>query len=173
MAKTDYVYLKGKVKWFRASKPDDWGNWKTDLYLVPESLEKVRELQTASSGVSGIKNTLKKDEEGYFITLRRPTAKTIRGKLVGFTPPEVLDGTKTLPDGTNPPLGEVAVGNGSDVTIKLSVYQHGTPGGGKAKACRWEAARIDNLVPYEGKSDFTEGEKEQIEGLSEQPAPLF
>lgn len=170
----DYVFLKGKVKWFRAMTPDPWGNWKTDFYPVPESLELIRELQTAKSGVNGIKNTLKKDEDGYYITFRRPQQKMMKGKVVGFTPPQVLDGSKQNEDGSNPPLAEASlVGNGSDATIKLEIYVHGTPGGGKAKAARWDSARIDNLIPYEVKRDFTELEKKQIEGLASQPAPLF
>src|SRR5512146_1709587 len=91
MAKTDFVYLTGKTKWFRATQPDPWGNWKHDLYLTPASVEKVNELKTTSGGISGIKNELKKDEDGYYIAIRRPTQKMMKGKVVGFAPPEVID----------------------------------------------------------------------------------
>lgn len=175
MYKKEFVFLKGKVKWFRALNPDDWGNWKTDFYPVPEALEKIRDMQTAQGGISGIKNTLKKDEDGYYITFRRPQSKMMKGKVVGFPPPVVMDGTAPpLADGTYPPLPQdTLVGNGSDATVKLEVYTHNTPGGGKARACRWEGARIDNLIPYEGKKDFDEATQKQLDGLSEQPKPLF
>jgi hypothetical protein len=161
---TDFVYLTGKAKWCRATQPDPWGNWKIDLYLIPESVEKVNELKTTVSGVSGVKNELKKDEDGYYVTLRRPTQKMMRGKVVGFAPPEVLDKE-------GKPFHE-PIGNGSDVTVKVSVYTHGTPGGGKARAMRWEAVRVDNHVPFQ-KQDFPGDRAEQVAGLAEQPEPLF
>lgn len=163
---TDIVYLQGKVKWFRANQPDEWNKYKHVLYPNPESLEKIRDLQTSTSGVTGIKNILKKDEDGYCISISRPASKTIKGKVVGFAPPEVLEA-----DGKTP-LRNVLVGNGSDVTTKVEVYTHGTPGGGRAKAMRWASSRIDNLVPYESRRDFTEKESEAVEGLAEQP-PQF
>lgn len=172
-ARTEYIYLKGKVKWFRHTAPDPWGNWKHDLYLDNGSLNIIKELQTVKDGVNGIKNVLKKDDEGYYIAVRRPQQKMMRGKVVGFAPPEVLDGSVTLPDGSNPPLRDTNVGNGSDVTTKCAVYTHGTPGGGKAKAMRWESSRIDALVPFDGKADFNETEEKQIRGLSQQPKPRF
>lgn len=175
MARSEFIFLKGKVKWFTHTRPDDWGNWKTDFYPVPEALDVIRDLCTAQGGVNGIKNTLKKDEEGYYITFKRPQNKPMKGKLVAFTPPVVLDGTKPpLADGTYPPLAsDVMVGNGSDATIKIEVYTHGTPGGGRAKAARWDSARIDNLIPYEGKKDFPPEVQAQLEGLSEQSKPTF
>lgn len=53
-------------------------------------------------------------------------------------PPKVVDA-----DG-NPWDEEVLIGNGSDITVKLDVWI-----GNKAKKVRWEAVRVDNLVPYE------------------------
>jgi hypothetical protein len=173
MARSEYVYLKGKAKWFRHTRPDEWGNWKHDIYLDDASVDLIRELQLTKGGVSGIKNVLKKDEDGYYMSLRRPTQKIMKGKVVGFQPPEVLDGATTLPDGSNPPLRDTTVGNGSDITTKCMVYQHPTPGGGQARAMRWESTRIDNLVPYEGRSEFTEQEAKMVDGLIEQPKPKF
>jgi len=40
---------------------------------------------------------------------------------------------------------ETLIGNGSDITVKLDVWQ-----GNKATKIRWEAVRVDNLIPYEG-----------------------
>src|SRR5712671_946896 len=91
MAKTDYVFLQGKTKWFRPNAPNEWGKWTHVLYPNEESLNKIRDLQTSTDKTTGIKNILKKDEDGYSITLSRPTSKTIKGKVVGFAPPEVLE----------------------------------------------------------------------------------
>lgn len=176
MANTTYVYLKGKVKWCRPSATDQWGNWKTDIYPDAESLEKIRELQIAEGNVAGIKTQLKKDDDGYYCTIRRPREKNYGGKMIGFTPPEVLDGTTTLPDGSNPPLRDVNIGNGTDATLKCVVYQHRVPAGGagaKGRAIRWEAIRVDNLVPFTGKNEFSEGEEKQTRGLAEEPKPKF
>jgi len=155
------IYLKGKAKWAnRLYIPDvEYKRWSLQLYPDNEALETIRELQA-----EGVKNVLKKDDEGYHIQLGRPTEKVIRGKVVAFTPPVVAD--------ANGSPTSVAIGNGSDVTVKMEVYTHPTPGGGSAKAMRLESVRIDNLVPFE-KDSFNDEEKVQVQGLTEQPAPNF
>jgi len=165
MARTEFVYLQGKTKWFRHSAPNQWGNWSHELYLDTPSLEKFRSLQESTEGVSGIKNQLRKDDDGYFVTLRRPAEKQLRtGQKRGFAPPEVF-----MADGVTPLRG-VLVGNGSDVTTKIEVYQHFVPGGsGKAKAIRWLSSKIDNLVPFENTRDANEDEQRSAKGLADQP----
>ncbi len=161
---TKNVYIKGKLSWVRPDKPDPWGNYKATIHPDNESLEIIRDLCT-----QGLKNMIKKDEDGYNVTFRRPSSKIINGKVIAFTPVELLDGTQPkLPDGSSPPLRDVAVGNGSDGVIKLAVYEHKTPSGGKAKAARLEAIRIDNLIPFK-KADFTDVENKQIGELADQP----
>jgi hypothetical protein len=125
-------------------------------------LEIIRELQT-----KGIKNQFKKDEDGYYIQFSRPTERKMKGKVIGMTPPLV-----TNKEGQ--PMEGVAIGNGSDGTIKLEVYQHPTPSGGKAHAARWDALRVDNLIPFNKDTDFPDpAQKEQAKGLDEQPEQLF
>lgn len=160
--KTEYVYVQGKVKWFRYKAPDDWGFWKHQMWMNPASLDKIRELQG-----EGLKNIIKKDEDGEFTTFRRPVSKVMRGKVVGFAPPLVYEA-----DGKTP-ITDYQIGNGSDVTTKLEVYSHPTPGGGSAKACRWLSSRIDHLVPFDNKTDPTESEEKAQRGLDEQPEQLF
>jgi len=157
--KTEYVYLQGKAKWARLTTPDPWGNWKLTLYLTPDSYNKFIELKN-----EGVKNVVRKDEDGYHVILRRPTSKEIRGKVQGFAPPEVIN-----PDGT--PLRDIMIGNGSDVTVKLEVYSHKTPGGGTAKASRLNSVRVDNLIPFELSRDFEEdGDQERmVRGLPQAP----
>lgn len=157
MAATEYVFLTGKLSWVKTTVPDEWGKWKATIHPNNESLEKIRDLQA-----EGIKNVLKKDEDGYCCTFSRPTQKMIKGKVVGLAPPEVLQA-----DGKTPLTG-VLVGNGSDGVIKLEVYPHGTPGGGKAKAARLLSIKVDNLIPFEMKKDFSEGQLLAVEGLAEQ-----
>lgn len=160
---TDYVFIQGKLSWLKFTVPDEWNKWKVTIHPNAEGLEKIRELQT-----EGVKNVLKKDEDGYFTTFSRPTSKMIKGKVVGLAPPELLQA-----DGKTPLTG-VLVGNGSDGVVKLEVYSHGTPGGGKAKAARLLSAKIDNLIPFELKRDFSAGQQEAVAGLADQkPEPLF
>lgn len=166
MAK-EYIFLKGKVKWFRHIQPDaSFGGtpkWKHQLYIQAEDLPKIKELQA-----QGVKNHLKKDDDGYYMNFSRVTQIQRRdGKIVGLDPPLVTMA------GSDLPLRDTMVGNGSDVTDKIEVYSHGTPGGGKAKALRWEGSRIDHLVPFDTRKDYDEGEAKQLKGLPEQPAPLF
>lgn len=157
-----YKYWSGKCKWARTSAPDQWGNWKVTLYPTPETLEEIRELQT-----QGLKTTIQKDEDGYYVTLRRPQEKNYGGKIKGFAPPVVLNA-----DGS--PAGNVMIGNGSDVTVKVEVYKYNIPAsnGKKGVAIRMEAIRINNLVPYE-KDSFPEDQALQVKGLDEQPQPIW
>jgi hypothetical protein len=164
MAKTEFVFVQGKGSWVKTIAPNKYGKWSVQLHPNEASLEIIKKLKE-----EGIKNELKKDEDGYYMTFSRPVNKEIRGKLTGFQPPRLLDGAKKLPDGTHPPLDE-RVGNGSDVTLKLEVYKHKTPSGGEAKAARLLSIRVDNLVPYTIARDFDEDDTRAIKGLDEQPA---
>jgi hypothetical protein len=164
MARTQNVYVKGKLSWVRPDKPDPWGNYKATIHPDPESLNIIRGLLDR-----GLKNKLGQDEDGYNMTFRRPTQKVIKGKVVAFSPVEVLDGTKDkLPDGSYFPWKGEAIGNGSDGVLKLQVYEHPTPSGGKAIAARLEAVRVDNHIPFQ-KDDFTKFEERQIGALADQP----
>lgn len=155
--KTEFVYLQGKVSWFRADSPNKYNKYSTQLHPDDKSLEIIRDLQS-----QGLKNMLKKDEDGYFFNVSRPVTKEfLSGKIISFTPVEVFDKEGVPYNGP--------VGNGSDATLKLEVYEHNTPGGGKAKAARWVSARIDNLVPFNPGTDLTLDQIEAAKGLGEQP----
>lgn len=170
----DWVYLKGKFKWCRPNKPDPWGNWKTDFYPTSEDMEKFRELKKThpTTGALGIRNVIKKDDDGEFITVRRPLEKEYGGVMKGFVPPMMLDGTKKMDDGNYMPLPiGTLIGNGSDGVLKIEVYSYRDPTSkGKARAIRWAGGRIDNLVPFEGKKDYSPDEEKQAEGFDKQPA---
>jgi hypothetical protein len=164
---TEYVFLTGKLKWVRVNSLNQWNKWSAVIYPNQEGVEKLRELQA-----EGMKNIIKKDDDGWFCTFTRPNTMRRRdGTVIGLAPPLLLDGTKQLPDGAGflPMNPDTGIGNGSDGVMKLEVYSHGTPGGGKAKAARLFSIRIDNLIPFEPKRDFTVNEEGQARNFDEQP----
>lgn len=160
--KTRIEYVQGKLSWIKVVAPDQmYDCWSITLHPTPESLEKIRDMQA-----EGLKNVMKKDDDGYFTKFRCPTKRLRKdGTMWTFEPPKVVD-----KDGA--PMDGNVIGNGSDGTVKLEVYQHGTPGGGQAIAARLIGLRIDNLVPFNPDSDYTDEEKKEVEGLRAQP-PLF
>lgn len=162
---TDFVYLQGKCKWFRNKTPNQWGKWSHDLYLDEKSVAKFRELQETQNDVQGIKTHLKRDDDGYYVSLSRPVEKIYSGKRTGLVPPSVVD--------SNGVEFDDLVGNGSDITSKIEVYVHRVPaGGGRARAIRWVSSRIDNLVPYEGVRDRKEAEAKMLAGIEDQPKQI-
>lgn len=160
---SERIYLSGKVSWVRYTTPDPvYNKWNVQLHPDEESLKKLQELKMDR----GIKNEFKKDEDGYYMNFSRPAERKIKGKIIAMTAPVVVDKD-------NQPMENIAIGNGSVGTLKIELYQHGTPNGGKAWAARWEALRIDDLVPYNMETDGTPEQKELAGGLAEQPKPLF
>jgi len=156
----EYLYVQGKLSWVKCDKPDEWGKWKATIHPTPASLEKIRDLQA-----EGLKNVLKKDEDGYYVSFSRPTQKLIRGKVVGLTPPPIIG-----EDGA--PFTK-AIGNGSGGILKLEVYQHNTPGGGKAKAARLESVKITDHIPFEREKDFDPKMLKETAGLDDQKEELW
>lgn len=127
---TQVIYLTGKAKWCKHTKPDPkYNNYSVDLYMDEKSFVKFAE--------SGAQLTIRDGEEGRYVTIKRPHTKLIKGKAETMGPPETLD------NNNDPFKGNI--GNGSDVTIKLSVYDTA-----KGKGTRWDAIRVDNLVEYAG-----------------------
>lgn len=165
----EFIYLSGKGKWCnKLFVPDQmYKCWGCLLYPTEESYQKILDMKKGKEGVQGILNTIKKDEDGYSISLKRPTEKMFKGRMQGFTPPVVLnkDGSPFNPQN--------AIGNGSDLTCKIEYYTYKRPTGGQGSAIRLEAVRIDNLVPFEKEKDFPEAQLKQVSGLTEQPPPLF
>lgn len=125
---SSYYYLSGKAKWAKLFKPDEkYKNWQIQVYLDDASMKTYDE--------SGMTMQKKRDDDGIFVTFRRPEAKVIKDELVKFDPPSVLD-----TDGNK--LDQL-VGNGSDVTVKVIVYDTM-----KGKGHRLEAVKVNKLVPY-------------------------
>jgi hypothetical protein len=159
----EYIYLQGKAKWFKSQTPNKFGDYSHDIYLTDESRTKLEELKKGKGNVEGIKNSLKQDEDGYYVSLRRPQSKTIRGKVVGFAPPEILDRNGL-------PLHDILVGNGSDITTKVEYYTYKKPfGEGRGSAIRWASTRVDNLVPFVTQRDFDADQTKAVSGLETVP----
>jgi hypothetical protein len=166
-SKTEIHYLSGKVKWVRAHTPNAYGDYKLDLYPTNESLKLILEWKSR-----GLKNMVRKDDDGEtFVSFKRPASKTIRNKVVGFAPPEIVDKN-------GDPVRDIQIGNGSDCTIKVAVYTFKPPGGGGQDgktgiAARLEAIRIDNLVPFNRDEDYLPPEQLQVGGLAGQPQQKY
>lgn len=137
MARAELRDYQGKVKWTWTKKLNKYNKWTCTLYPNPESLEKLRELQA-----EGIKNIMKKDEDGYYMVFSRPPEITLRdGRKQILDPPVVVDQDDHY-------LSEM-IGNGSDCTVRLEVYG-GThqASGNKYKAARLFGIKVHNLIPY-------------------------
>ncbi len=160
--KTIHETIRGKVQWAKVKNPNKFGRWSIDVYPDSESMEKVRKLKEDPA----IKNTLKKDDNGEYITFSRDTQKLMRGKMVTFTPPIILDKN-------NAPSTD-SIGNGSDCDVTLEVYGWpAAPGRAAGRAARLHAVKVWDLVPFEARNDFTEEEQKQVRGLLEAPAPSW
>jgi hypothetical protein len=157
------VYLKGICKWVKHLQPDfKWepdGKWSMVIYLEGEELEKARLL----IGRDKIKNSLRNDDDGWYLTLSRKCSYEVRGRKVGREPPKVF----RMVDGVEVPITEM-VGNGSSGVAKCILWSSTNfPG----KNLRWEALRVDNLVPFNTETDYPDG-GESIKELKQQE-PLF
>jgi len=161
---SEYTSVKGKISWVKYIIPDPtYNKWSITVHPDEESLKKIQMLQMDR----GIKNQFKKDEDGYYMQFSRPVDRKFKGKLVPMRPPIVEDA-----DGK--PLENVAIGNGSDGTVRLELYQHPTPSGGKAWAARWDGVRVDNLVPFNKEFDYpTDEQKEASKALDAEPKPVW
>lgn len=154
------VFVSGKVKFAMLHELSQFNKYSIVLYPDEESMKKVNELKT-----KGIKNEIKKDDDGYFIGFHRaPFIETKDGRNIPLGPPLVLN----KEGGQDTAL----VGKGSDVIIQLDTYG-GSGAKGKYMAARLTAVRIINLVPYGGQGEFPPGIERQVRGLAEQPIPLW
>lgn len=165
--KTKRISVKGKCKWAHVTRLNRYDAWSIELWPISEDLEVIRELQA-----KGLKNTMRKDDDGYNIRFKRDPSKDVRLrtgeiKRLTFSAPTVA-----MADGSPLPNG-VSIGNGSDVSVILEVYSHGTPGGGKAVAARLEGVRVDNLVPFNPETDYAPEDKTRVDELTSQPEAVF
>lgn len=162
MARTEYLYFAGKCKWAKLNAPDKFQKWSIVLYPNTTSLEKIKTL--------GLKNPIKKDEDGEYVVFSRPISKVIRGKVIGFAPPSVIVKDQEGRDMLSP---NEQIGNGSDVTVMVDYYSYQTPQKETGHAARLSKVRVDNLVPFTPRSDLNDEEADAVAGLIAQPEQLF
>lgn len=137
---SEFVSLDGALKWVKVDPAnpeapfgdEKAGKWSVVIYPQPEALEMIRDLQA-----QGLKNVVKKDEDGYNVKFSRPTGRYNKDGVLtkNFDPPKI---TGAMPK---------EIGNGSLGSIKLEVYEHGTPTGRKAKAARLLEVNVTRLTP--------------------------
>lgn len=137
---SEILELKGKLMWVRCVDLNKYGKWSLDLYPDADSLEKLRELQA-----DGVKNVIKKDDEGYHVQISRPpTVEFQKGVVQSVTPPKIRDKDKL-------PLPEnIRIGNGSDGIVAVERYKYKLPNSEKrVSAIRLYGIQVMNLVPFE------------------------
>lgn len=147
---TDFVKFTGKANWAKIYEPEEFRgstNWKIDLYLDKKQLEARKK--------AGIQSKVYEDENGSYVTFKRPHTKAIKGVMNEFSGPKVIgaDG-ETLVSYHKNEAGNawvregtpVLIGNGSTVEVEVAVYD--TQMG---KGQRLESIRIIDLIEY--KSD--------------------
>lgn len=122
---TTLIYLTGKAKWYQWDAT--YSNWSIDLYPDEASLQTYRQ--------SGLQLSQREDEDGIHIKFRRPKHKLIKDRVVEFDAPPVIDEQGEPVDKT--------LGNGSTVTIKVSVFDTK-----KGRGHRLEAIQVHELVEY-------------------------
>lgn len=153
-------FLKGKVKYAHTKRLSKYGKWSVVLYPDEPSLAIVKRLIE-----EGIKNELKKDDDGYYITFGRPPEKLDRqGRRYTLEPVVVIDNEGRVFDGY--------IGNNSDCGVKIETYGGTTPQGSKYKAARLAGIKVFNLVPYEPSNSDQEKEVKAVQGFENQIAPV-
>jgi len=80
------------------------------------------------------------------------------GSVWTFKQPETVD-----KDGKTYGRGQSSV-TAQMLPLSLKSTKHGTPGGGRAIAARLVGVRVDNLVPFNPETDFTDAEQARVEG---------
>jgi hypothetical protein len=156
---TVFEFFKGKCKFARLQQPDDQYGWGMKFYPDQDSLDRFKSWQA-----KGIKNELKRDDDGDFFYLRRPYRKERKnGPDIYFTKPVILN-KENLPIDT-------MIGDGSDLIAKAEIYEYkfqNKPG----KAMRLAGVKIENLVPYNIPS-MSDGEQRLTKDLTEQKAETY
>lgn len=138
---SEFITIEGALSWVKVdpNNPEPpfgnekAGKWSSCIHPANrDDLDLIRDLQS-----QGLKNVIKKDENGYYTKFSRPVARYKGDELVKkFEPPKL---TGALPQ---------EIGNGSLGKLTLEIYEHATPGGvKKAKAARLHAVEITRLTP--------------------------
>lgn len=137
---SDFVTISGELSWVRCDKAetDPWNNtkWKATIHPDAESLPKVMDMQA-----KGCRNTLKKDDKGYYVTFSRPTVMKTKKGDIPLDRPLVFstDGQTEITD---------MIGNGSKGSVKVEMRSFKTPQGGTGHSARLHSVKVDELLPF-------------------------
>jgi hypothetical protein len=169
MTKHEEYFFKGKGSYFPNLQQGDLGykNWNVRLHFDDASYNLFMKLKEPEGDVAGILNEVKKDEDGYYHTFKRPMFKNFGHGDEPLTPPIILDKDNQSWD------RNVDIGAGSDITVKVECYKYKNRMSKKpGRAIRMAAVRVDNLVPATT-DDFNDVQKRQIRGMDGQPGQPF
>lgn len=132
MGTKSYTFT-GPCKWAKLVSPDEkYNKYGLDMYLDEENM-KVFE-------ASGMQLKVKEDEDGKFVSFRRPVKTLFKDEVKEWGVPKV-----TMADGSE--LEEL-VGNGSNVTVEVDVYDTV-----KGPGHRLNTVVVNELVVYKRPSD--------------------
>lgn len=156
---TTYHKFTGKAKWAKVYDPEEFRgsvNWKIDVYLDKEQLKKRLD--------AGIQSKVYEDEDGTYVTFKRPKTKLIKNKLNEFSGPKITDNDgvvveykKSADGSTWDRVGTpVLIGNGSEVEVDVAVYDTAM-----GKGQRLESVKILDLITYnpENSNSIVRGEE--------------
>ncbi len=140
---TQYIFVPGKIKWAKGLNEVDpeYHTYNAQLIVSDEEMDRVE--------AAGCQMKFKKDNElnGNAFKIKKDDKRFIKDKDTGeskevpASPPEVF---LTSPEGKRIDLDPKTVGNGSDVLVKLELYD--TRKGGKGT--RLVAVRVDNMIEF-------------------------
>lgn len=138
----DFFYFTGVAEWAKVQKPDEkYQVYTVDVYLDQQSLKLFKD--------SGLQLELRDDPKdatkGPFVKFRRPVTKKVREELIKMGPPTVL----LEQDGEYIPFTD-NIGNGSEVTVKVRVYDTM-----KGKGHELDTIAVTSLVEYKSGESFT------------------
>lgn len=166
-----YITLKGKFKWTKIYEPDEYsGDKRFIMNFYPEDGAEWEKFSK-----SGLQLKVKDDEDGKFITLRRPFKRLFGDDVVFFSPPEITGAftvqyknskgevVRSYKKGEEEPVrvgDAITIGNGSLGLVNICIYDTQ-----KGKGHRLENIKILDLVSL---PDFVEKEDEEVE-LEKEP----
>lgn len=129
------MFLRGTAKFSKLTNLDVWGKWSCTIYPDQESMVKVHKLIA-----DGIKNKIRKDDDGYCITFSRAAKINTKSKgEVDMSPVEVTDENDMI-------IKDKFVQDGSDITMKLDTYGGPSASGfGLYKAARLSAIKVHGI----------------------------
>lgn len=136
---TQILYISGPCKWAQVyphNMDKEYEQWRIEV--APDDASLIA-LKASGSRLEG-----KIDEDGklWFKFRRKTKAEFKRGEIEELKPPKIVEKNA---DGEYIPFDK-PIGNGSEVTIKVSVYPSR-----KGVGTRLEAVCVDKHIPYEAK----------------------